>query len=882
MNMENIAIRAYTIPKQAPKKYPYFGSKPFFDRVIVIHCDAKSDYYQNLTTGYFEIYQNNILEEYGFFYGEISAKELEALKQNSVPVYSIEEFRKIFLYESYNLKTLCVGFDLPFILTRLCINATPARLHKKDGFSLLFTDNLNYPRLHITHGAMPYSFIEWGTTKSVSANFKGYFVDLRTLAYCLTDTIHTFESACKSFKVPCMDTNQNYFSHINRVKTSFQLYCNAKKEFEEYDLPIPITRAYTPASIAKAILQKIGVQPFLKQNPDFSKEIIGYSMNGFFGGRAECKIRKTFTLVDELDFLASYCTTSIIQNLWKYVIAESIEFVDFTVSFEKLLNDIKLEDTRNPKFWSKMQGIALIIPDNDVLPIRAPFSQKHAWNIGVETISCKTPLWYCYSDIVFSKLKTGKTPRILKAYSFVPKGIQKNLDKITLHGITIDPNTQDPFLELVEYRQKLKKIRDYFEKDHPQYSYYDRLQNIIKIISNAISYGIFIEITTSVESEPIPVDVYGITSFTQEKTHLEKAGLMFNPIIANSITSGLRLMLGIAEIILDKHNSTHAYCDTDSMFVPPQHAKEIQEFFQPLSPYSFDSPIFKLEKSNKLFFGISTKRYALCDMDNDKIIIDDEKYSGHSLGHLVNPFYDNSDTWYKQIWQDILDLHHDIMEWSEFYEKYHNKYAMQKLVLTSPEYLKWFSKINSGKDYFHQIKPFNTVILGFSNGVDPDTELQIRPIAPYIEPARHAVFEKCIDYNSGKKIRGKQYWKTLTDEILEYMRNPELKLDGNDGVLCRKNVTVSQITHIGKESNNLDKVQIFGADLNSYVTYEDNEYFERRFVDLTPRILKLKPKDVKKFGISRQTLWNVKQNILERHLEKISNKIKSQFLQLIL
>ncbi|PIN83996.1 MAG: hypothetical protein COV65_02115 [Nitrosopumilales archaeon CG11_big_fil_rev_8_21_14_0_20_33_24] len=353
-------------------------------------------------------------------------------------------------------------------------------------------------------------------------------------------------------------------------------------------------------------------------------------------------------------------------------------------------------------------------------------------------------------------------------------------------------------------------------------------------------------------------------------------------IIANSITSGLRLMLGIAEIILDKHNSTHAYCDTDSMFVPPQHSKEIQEFFQPLSPYSFDSPIFKLEKSKKLFFGISTKRYALFDMDNDKIIIDDEKYSGHSLGHLVNPFYDNSDMWYKQIWQDILDLHHGIMDWTEFYEKYHNKYAMQKLVLASPEYLKWFSKINAGKDYSHQIKPFNTVLLGFSNGIDANTGMQIRPIAPYIEPVRHAVFENCIDYNSGKKICGKQYWKTLTDEILEYMRNPESKLDGNEGILYRKNITVSQVTHIGKESNNLDKVQTFGTDLNSYVTYEDIDNLDRKFRELIPLILKLEPKNVKKFGISRQTLWNIKNKIETGKLYGISNKFKIQLISLVI
>lgn len=175
----------------------------------------------------------------------------------------------------------------------------------------------------------------------------------------------------------------------------------------------------------------------------------------------------------------------------------------------------------------------------------------------------------------------------------------------------------------------------------------------------------------------------------------------------------------------------------------------------------------------------------------------------------------------------------------------------------------------------------NSIVIGTSNGIDANTGLQIRPIAPYIEPARHAVFEKCIDYNSGKKICGKQYWKTLTDEILEYQRNPESKLDGNEGVLCRKNITVSQITHIGKESNNLDKVQTFGTDLNSYVTYEDKEDLERQFVDLSPRILKFEPKDVKKFGISRQTLWNVKNHIVTCTMHRISNKLKIQLILLI-
>jgi outer membrane lipoprotein-sorting protein len=114
------------------------------------------------------------------------------------------------------------------------------------------------------------------------------------------------------------------------------------------------------------------------------------------------------------------------------------------------------------------------------------------------------------------------------------------------------------------------------------------------------------------------------------------------------------------------------------------------------------------------------------------------------------------------------------------------------------------------------------------------------------------------------------------------MRNPESKLDGNEGVLYRKNITVSQITHIGKESNNLDKVQTFGADLNSYVVYEDRNDLERRFVELSLRILKLEPKDVKKFGISRQTLWNIKKKIILKQISKVSRKVKITLMNLLI
>jgi len=92
--------------------------------------------------------------------------------------------------------------------------------------------------------------------------------------------------------------------------------------------------------------------------------------------------------------------------------------------------------------------------------------------------------------------------------------------------------------------------------------------------------------------------------------------------------------------------------------------------------------------------------------------------------------------------------------------------------------------------------------------------------------------------------------------------------------LERKHVNVVGVIHIGNESNNLEESEFLGVDDTSYETYEDVRNLDKKFKKIALSILKLKPKDVKKFGISKQTLWNVKKNIRLNQIERISYKIK--------
>ena len=130
---------------------------------------------------------------------------------------------------------------------------------------------------------------------------------------------------------------------------------------------------------------------------------------------------------------------------------------------------------------------------------------------------------------------------------------------------------------------------------------------------------------------------------------VEEFGKQFNPFVATFITAGARLVLGIVEAILARHDAVHAFCDTDSMAVPPEHAKEVQGFFSALNPYSFDAPLFKIEQENVWFYGISAKRYVLYKRDEATGNIEILKASSHGLGHLLNPFSrkDGGD-WHKE------------------------------------------------------------------------------------------------------------------------------------------------------------------------------------------------------------------------------------------
>jgi hypothetical protein len=151
-------------------------------------------------------------------------------------------------------------------------------------------------------------------------------------------------------------------------------------------------------------------------------------MQSYYGGRAECRIRKTSVPVIHTDFTSQYPTVNALLGNWKMLTSASVRFANCTAKAKKLLSQTNLADTFDRALWRKLSFFALVKPQGDILPVRTVYSENgKTQNIGLNYLSSEKPIWYAGPDLIASKILTGKTPRILKALEIVPDGHQNRL-----------------------------------------------------------------------------------------------------------------------------------------------------------------------------------------------------------------------------------------------------------------------------------------------------------------------------------------------------------------------------------------------------------------------------------------------------------------------
>lgn len=755
---------------------------------------------------------------------------------------SLAEFSDKVYFAAYKGRCLLVGFNLPFDFSRVAYDVLSARGRFAGGFSLgiwQYTDkkgqkcrNKYRPRIGVKHIDSKRALkgftgreepdkedlIPEGSKTGEPEDgykFRGHFLDLRTLAFALTDKSHSLESACKEFGVEHPkqaiaqhgEVSEDYIDYNRRdVLATAELAFKLLEEYDRHDLSLQVTRAYSPASIGKAYLRDMGIEPILKRQLNFPKKYLGYAQSAFFGGRTSAHIRKVLTPIVYTDFLSMYPTVNSLMKLWRFVIAREIGVIEHSErTVIQFLEHLKPADLFRPETWEHMPAFARVIPDGDILPCRSRYNvASRDWQVGINHLYSKNDdpkdaLWFSLPDVIASVLHTGKIPKIVDAFRIEAHGILPNLKSVKLRGaVEVDPRTQDFFKVVIEERNRLKTRTDLSEIEK------ERLNLALKVLANSASYGIYAEMIRQESDTKVKTKCYGIDeeSFVCNATHPEVPGEYCFPPMASLITGAARLMLGLLEYSVAELGGTYVMEDTDSMaIVATEHGgmipcpggtlrtsdncqavkalswdqiDGIKRKFAALNPYEKDAvpgSILKIEEDNydpathkqrQLYcVAISAKRYVpfLLDVGGNPVLLQKtinnkkDRWSEHGLGHLLNPVDPEKEDrkWIAQVWLNIIQKALGLCAKKLGFE---NLPAIGRITVSSPAVLRPFAQFNEGKSYKDQIKPFNFLlschISSFGHPIASDPE-KFHLMAPYDSDPRRWLKIQWIDRYSGKQ-----------------------------------------------------------------------------------------------------------------------------------
>ncbi len=881
--IHDIFTRAHTVipekkrpERQPPAKWP--------DDMLVIDTETTVDTAQKLNFG---VYRRcklgksgyETFEEGLFYTDNLNASQLNVLKRfaedprNSpqidlkrfppptrLTLYSRSAFVERVFWRAIRNGAMVVGFNLPFDLSRLAVRSAPA---DDGGWSLVLSmrksrktgdmePNPERPRIVISSKDSKLAFISLkGIRHPQEWPYGGRFLDLRCLSWALRNESYNLNAACNAFNVPGKLNHKPTGSiTIEEIKYCLQdarattnLLNALKIEFDQHPFELQPDRAYSPASIAKAYLDVMNIaRP--KKIFDVPDKELGIAMQGYYGGRAECRIRKTPVPVVLTDFTSQYPTVNALLGNWDFLTAERINFEDCTEEIREMLAGLKLKDTFNPEFWKQLPFFALVLPENDILPVRTAYNGR-TQNIGLNYLTSEQPIWFAGPDVVTSAL-LGKSPKIVKAIRMVLQGRQSDLRTTNLAGmVPINPEQDDFYCRVIEQKSLHKPTNK-------------SLANFLKVVANSGSYGLFVQLDPERFHKAVNVKVFsGETYFERPYVAVEKSGPWYFPPLASLITAGGRLLLAMLERCVTEKGGSYLFCDTDSLcIVSNKHGRlvacsggkfklgngreavkalswkeveDIASLFNQLNPFNRKHVrrVLKIEdvnfvdsdpsKSRRQVFGyaISAKRYVLyTQTDSDVSIV---KASGHGLGYLYPPkegFNKTADApqWVVEAWDWLLrkelGLKFSEPHWLDLA-------AMMRMALTSPNVMrdrrpKWLSPFNF---FFF---PLISDLGGYPAGCDRSN---FKFIVSFSSNRRKWKKLRGINVCDGRNYAmemtpsGKQN-KVVPESfriILRlYLRRPESKSLAPDetactadtkGLLKRASVVAGEIIPVGKETD---------------------------------------------------------------------------------
>ena len=824
--------------------------------MLVFDTETRTDRTQRLTFGSYRfVVAEQVVTENLFYGDDLPAKDRKILERyaaepsavipaediHDVSLLTRDQFVDKLFKNAYKGRCLLIAFNFPFDISRVACDSTNARRRFAGGFSLNLwsynEDEGEYrdqfrPSICIKHidskralkGFTGRShpdkedrIPEDSTTGKPEEKyiFRGHFLDLRTLAFALTDKSYTLEKACDDFGVEHGKQNvarhgivtPKYIQYNRRdVLATSELAVKLLEEYDKHDIKLQETKAYSPASIGKAYLRRMEIKPILQRQRNFPKAYLGYAQSAFFGGRTSAHIRKVPVPVVYTDFLSMYPTVNSLMNLWRFVTAREITVVehcqDEIQSFLHRLN-ANSDDLFVRETWRNLTAFVQVLPDGDILPSRGRYNlESNDWQVAVNHLyadrnDSSQALWFSLPDVVASVLLTGRIPKIVDAFRIGAHGKLKRMESCKLRGVVeVDPRTQDFFRVVIEERKRLPKRTDIptIEKI--------RLDKALKVLANAASYGIYAEMHRQESDRKQTVMCHGIDAepFRCRVAHADVPGEYCFPPLASLITGAARLMLALLEQSVVKFGGSYAMEDTDSMAIVAtehggtipcaggkrgvikalswQQVKNISSRFDALNPYdrnAVPASILKIEDDNyddpetrehqrQLYcLAISAKRYALFlrDERGNPVLLrkgvnnKEDRWSEHGLGHLLNPTDPESEDrgWIEQVW---LRMIRNAVGKRTQNPGFEHQPAVGRTSITSPAVMHPLDKLNDDKNYVDKIKPFNFLmtchVKPFGHPPGANAE-RFHLIAPYEADSRQWLKKTWIDQYSGNDYK---------------------------------------------------------------------------------------------------------------------------------
>lgn len=798
------------------------------------------------------------LQEGLFYHDELAQKDVQTIRgyvkrhsadglvagaDTELVALSRAEFVEKVFWESVRAGALIVGFNLSFDISRIRRHWTTAH---NGGFSFVLSElsrsriaNIHRPRIRIAPLNGVAEQIELTAVQRQDEQHRwrrGRFLDLHTLAFALTDTSYSLAGATEAFdskpgKMEHEPTGRVTDTEINYarqdVRATLGLLNALKHEYELHPIELSPDRAYSPASIGKSYLRAMGIVEPMKKFRNIPPKIHGIAMAAYYGGRAECRIRRWPVPVVPVDLTSEYPSVDALLGIWDVLTAARITTQTATKDVRALVANVSLEGLFRPEFWKQLNFYARIVPDGDVLPVRSVYDGKSGTcNIGLNELHWKQPMWVAGPDLVASVLVSGHCPNVQEAFRIVPHGKQRGLKPIKLRGaISVDPRKEDFFTRVIEYRKQNKAN--------------ERLQYFLKILANSTSYGTYLELN------PIKIDPNnrpkitvhsGEHEFTQPAPDtIEQPGPFYFPLLGALITSGGRLLLAMIERCVQDAGGTYLCCDTDALTIVaskaggkvemPDGARPVKALswqevdaitnrFDLLSPYNrkIVPRLLRLTDENydknvaqRQLFGLSiaAKRYALyttrcthslCSHRKCVTIVD-PKAHGLIFFAPSDEREDGLPKWWWELWRFLLALEFrqiaepdtDVLmvagrtttantaTEADGQPPWIALPAMMKMRISTPHYLDQMK----GK-----ASPFGFVL-------HPRTRdhLKLTLLTPFSKNRKLWAKCVCVNTRDGQTYRLGQFSRvdivTLGDILCGYVQHAEIKSLGPNGEKCK-------------------------------------------------------------------------------------------------